>query len=247
MGENLEETWKTAAGHVLELFRTESPQAAFQYLDRLAADLGLAGQMGPPAGFREVAGQLYWQHKALPEAVAVSEEAIRRLEEALRGAEPVEETLIRPLGGTCYNLASFCWPGWDEPGITVGAEELKAGRRAADRCLALRLAPAHAGFRFGYSPSMAHWVVGAYQLADSHWPEAWRSFEDAARLNREDGGEDVLERGYGCLAALLEEPSSRDAQTAWEALLTHLEKREGDEHAGFFRQQLITAQRVFTC
>src|SRR5688572_28629246 len=114
MTDSAEERWKEAAGRLLELFRTAGGAAAFQYLDRLAADVGAVDPVGPPPGFREVARHLYWQHKALSESVAVWEETVRRLDDAVRHTTgPPDERLIVPLGGSCYNLASLAWPGWD--------------------------------------------------------------------------------------------------------------------------------------
>src|SRR4051794_14434977 len=126
MPDNPNEKWEAPAERVLALLRAGDPDAAFEYLDSLA-EVGEASPAGPPSGFRETAGILYWRHRALPEFVTLSRETARRLEAQASASAAPDERVVRPLAGTYYNLAAFAWPGWDEPGITVSPAELAAG------------------------------------------------------------------------------------------------------------------------
>ena len=109
-------------------------------------------------------GDRYWKRKELSNSLTIGFAAA---EHALAEATRLESTdaqqaaTLREAGRKLlYNCASFSWPGWDEPGITVGAPELAAGRAAADRNLALTL-----GLARGPLPlSRANWMVGAHLL-----------------------------------------------------------------------------------
>lgn len=146
--------WTAAAERFLELSRSGRSRDAYAHLDSLVS----AGDPnhGWIAVYRGTGNALYWQHQALAEYVTLSREIIRRLQAALDSPEAAgsRENLVRPLGGECYNLASFAWPGWDEPGIVVGPAELAAGREAAGLCLEIRCDPANRDVAFGYTPAM---------------------------------------------------------------------------------------------
>ncbi len=236
--------WQPAAERVVALLRSDDPGEAFAFLDSLAsAD---DSQRNWIAAFRGTGNVLYWQHKALKEYVILSREIIRRLHEALitQSDGGDREALVRPLGGECYNLASFAWPGWDEPGITVGPEELSAGREAAALCLEIRTDPANQGVAFGYTSAMAYWVVAAYALSDRSYSRAVDLFSQAADLERNAGEHGLLNAGYAALARWLASPST-ETEAAFTSVLEQLAARVGDEDAAFYREQLLTARRVF--
>jgi hypothetical protein len=238
--------WDAVAARVLELLRGGRGNAAFAMIEQAAMSGGEAAA-GPNPGFREVGLALYWKHRALPEFLTLQREHRRRLEAALAACDnpTAASPLVRALAGSYYNLASFAWPGWDEAGIVIGPEELAAGRDAALRCLDLRRNPAHAAVPFGYTPAMAHWMVGAYHLAAREWDAARAEFGEARRLNREAGAVDVLEAGYLALCDALERPDDPSASAAFAAVITQLEARDEDEDAACYRQQLLSARRVF--
>ncbi len=233
--------WAGAAEAAVGCLRGGDLAGALDAIDRAAP--GLPAPM-PETGLHEVAGLCYWQHRDLPAYVALSRERLRRLELlAVHGNPDEQRRAVRALGGTNYNLAAFAWPGWDEPGIRVGNAEREAGRAAAEACLAIRTDPANAEVPFGYSPSMAQWVVGAWQLDAGDYVSARDTFARCITLDREAGADDALSRGYHNLARLL--AGAEGAGAEWDAVLAELAARP-DEDAGFFRQQLLTAQRVFT-
>jgi hypothetical protein len=232
---------------VLQLLRASGEGEAFAYLDSLPATASSEG--GAPAPipeFRKVADQLYWKRQALTEFVILYQEHVRRLETALKAA-PNEEARGKwnlALGGCCYNLASFTWPGWNDPGIVVRPMELGVGRQAAARCLEIRKNELKRADSFGYTLAMAHWVVGAHHMAIGDFEPARQQFVLERQCDQETGSDDSLARGYLALASLLERPYGRAAQSGFQEIVDALEAGD-DEDAGFYREQLLTARRVF--
>jgi hypothetical protein len=238
--------WEPLAGRVLALLRAGDHAGAYDALEREAP----AVTAGDPAadrftGFRKVSGLLYWTHRALPEYVALCLEHIRRVEAALAGAAGEERAaLVKTLGGTYYNVASFTWPGWDEKDVAPGPAEVQIGREAALRCLEIRIDPANADVAFGYTVSMARWVAGAHHLP--HNPElARQQFALARALDLETGQDDTLNAGYLALVDLME-GRAEAAEEAWDSVMSILEDRApADEDAVFCRNQLLTARRFY--
>jgi hypothetical protein len=238
--------WDAVAVQALDLLRAGPERKAFAVIDQQADAMASDAAVGPNPGFREVGPALYWKHRALPAFLALQREHLRRLEASLTGCEEAAVApLVRALGGSYYNLASFAWPGWEEPGIVIDAEALAAGRAAALRCLEIRRDPAHAAVPFGYTLAIAHWMVGAYHLAAREWDAARESFAQAQRLKQEAGEADVLEAGYLALTDVLERPEDTAAVTAFEGILAQLAARPEDADAACYRQQLVSARRVF--
>jgi hypothetical protein len=222
------------ARRTLELARAGDDAAAWREIDDFAARGDVTPAVpGPAAGFREIGRELFWTHKALPEYVRLQQEQLRRY-----GDDPA---YVRNVTGVLYDLASFTWPGW---GDAVRPQDQDAGRRAAERCVALREDPAHADVEFGVTPAMAHWVVGAHALAAGDVAGARSAFERARERNVEDGADDAIDRGYLALADLVERPEDTAASARLEWVLAELGERD-DEDAGFIREQLVTARGIF--
>ena len=140
----------------------------------------------------------------------------------------------------CYDLASFTWPGWDEPGIKVTQSDMWAGLDAAKANLRLGKE-----LNKGDLPlSRAHWMLGAHLMAARRWPEAIEHFERATKyaetaVSRPDA---LLSVGFATLTALLERPGDMAAAARLEeikAALTPL------EHGPDFVSQIETAAAVF--
>lgn len=140
------------------------------------------------------------------------------------------------------NVASFTWPGWDEPGIAISPEQMRQGlmfARYGVRQLH-ELDPTAAQMAFTY------WFLGAQLLADGQYAEALHVFE-AARASNLEAGDDPDERlmleGYIVLAKLLAGQASCGEDT-FSGAVAALRSR-GTEDAQFYAQQLITARAVF--
>jgi len=122
------------------------------------------------AAARQVRQALYWEKKDLASYVVVT---THLLDTALANSKGDSETAAffaaRSLG-LSYDIASFTWPGWNEPGVVVTPTLQAAGLDAAR--LTFKLA------QEGQSPEgvrkAAHFILGAQLLAAGEPAEAIR-------------------------------------------------------------------------
>lgn len=137
-----------------------------------------------------------------------------------------------------YNIASFTWPGWDEPGITIGDQELDIGLGAARTNLRLAR-ELHAG---PLAEGRALWMLGCHLLARRDHAAALARFEAAVAAFQDASkpDEELLALGFQQLTRLLGgEPA---AATAMRDTLGRLRQLE---HGAVFAGQIETAHRCF--
>src|ERR1700733_3894038 len=77
---------------------------------------------------------LYWKEKNLPAVVGLATAGIQAGEAIAVGGENAHDVLC-VVKGLYFDVASFTWTGWDEPGITPTAEDLSLGLAAARKNL----------------------------------------------------------------------------------------------------------------
>lgn len=142
--------------------------------------------------------------------------------------------------GIAYNLASFTWPGWDEPGIELDGTARRTGLDAAHTNLRL----AHELGRGEVPLSRARWVLGAQQMANGDLAGARENFAEAATLAQaaDAEGESLLSQAFAMQCERLQSPADTGLQRRYEALKAQLATQE---HGDFFCQQLDTAWAVF--
>ena len=128
-----------------------------------------------------------------------------------------------------FDVGSFCWIGWDEPGVTIDAAAATAGSRAA----VFNLELAERLDRPSGPRSAAHWLVGAHALAAGDTTAAISAFETALRFARDAGDLELelLALGYVAIANGEKPNTDRFAGIA-----------DGDALAA----QLHTAWRIFS-
>lgn len=130
---------------------------------------------------------LYWSEKDLGTLVQVGRRAL---------SYAADEAHLGFVKSIAYDVGSFCWPGWNEPGIAPGPDALALGAEAA----ALNLALAERLHRPALVFANAHWLVGAYELAAERSDEALRSFERAHAFAADDRPTELLMSGYVAMA-----------------------------------------------
>jgi len=165
---------------------------------------------------------VYWARKNVPAVVQLGAAAV---DFAGRSSD---EGVLGLLKGIAYDVGSFCWIGWDEPGVVIDDNTRAAGHRAA----LLNLELAERLDRPSRPRSAAHWIVGAHELAAGRRDESVGCFEASARYAREGGdlGAELLALGYIAIAHGQQPDVSGFAGI-----------EDGDEYAA----QLRTASRVF--
>jgi len=193
---------------------------------------------GPPLevakAFHALGKALYWKDKDLIHARRVLEEGIEyaKATDADEGAQGVRKAMN-------YDLASFCWPGWDEALIEITEDDVTAGERAADENLRMAVALSR-----GDAPmANAHFMVGAYRLSRRRMTDALISF--AHFRSHASASQDVastrLADGYLALTEWLN--GDEDAEETFVGIVDRL-KASTDKNEVYFAQQLQTAAKV---
>ena len=129
------------------------------------------------------AKERYWKSRDLPSARRLLEEGIALAR--LHGLKGEEKALN-------YDLAAFCWHGWDEPGIVVSPDDSAAGGRAAEENLRLAQELGRPAVPMGN----AWWMVGAYRMQSGDFEGAKAAFETFRTFAEDDPVRLLLAEGY---------------------------------------------------
>lgn len=176
---------------------------------------------------------LYWAQKDVASVVALGRMAIDSgLRRARDAHGEIADRLRLAANMIAYDVSSFTWPGWAEPGVEITPDVMLEGERYA----ALVLELAEALGRPHDALARANWIVGAHHLAAGRHGDATSAFDASAEHGRahDDDGLELLALGYGAIA--------RNDQTDLNEVIDRIRTVEhGDE----FAQQLETARDVF--
>ncbi len=176
----------------------------------------------------------YWERKDLGEAVHIARDAIKRGQQVAEQEPDPDRSgyLLGQVKGLAYDLGSFTWIGWDEPGIEIDESARAAGLDAARLNLALAT-------KLGRGPdrmAAAHWLLGGQLLAAGDRVAAADAFRTAAAgaEQADEAGLRLLSRGFAALAR-----SDRSELDAVRAELAEV------PDGPLYVDQLDTADRVF--
>lgn len=178
----------------------------------------------------------YWVEKDLHLATGIGYAGVSRLLAAAADAsEEAAFGLRSSAKAILYNLASFTWIGWGEPGVTVTENEAAAGLAAArmNTALAVQLD------KGPLAESRGHWMIAAHLLTSGAATDAIAEFERAAALAEEAGADSEvdLSDAFAGLAVLT---VSGDAGRMDAALVRLRHHEHGDDLCA----QVETAQQV---
>ena len=221
----------------LDLLAQSDTYAVIEYLaqqpDRLTA----------AKTYVELVRHCYWQQKDLPLTVMLARAGIQHgLTTAHTTASADSAYELRSLAKTlAYDLASFTWPGWDEPGIVTDASQVAVGLDAAK--LNLRLARELE--KGGLPLARAYWMLGAQCVAHQQYVQAKAHFADSAHHAQATGesAEALLAQAFAALTDVLAAPDD-PAPRQTLADLKHQLAAQPDGEA--FVSQADTALRVFS-
>jgi len=146
------------------------------------------------------------------------------------------------------NVASFTWPAWQEPGITVMPQQCRDGLQFAR--MSVRLA---AELELPVDKqSFTGWFLGAQLIANGLYDEAITSLA-ATRVfaQQTDNAESIaMLDGYAAMAVILkhkdttEVPEAGDATRTFDAAVAKLNVID-NEDAAFYAKQLVDVRRFF--
>jgi hypothetical protein len=183
---------------------------------------------------------LYWTHKDISAVVTLSRAGIAHLLKIAQQSPentPEADRAGHEAKALAYNLGSFTWPGWAEPGIVLTPADIVAGFEAAR--LNLRLAEEL--HRPEKAKAKAHWLLGAHQLSAADFASAADSFRTgkthAAQSDDPMLGE-MLD-GYLLLTHVLADPQNEQARRDFDAAVMAL-RNASFEDAREYANQLTT-------
>jgi hypothetical protein len=181
----------------------------------------------------KLAAFFYRKQKDVTSMIIAGETGIRLgLAAAQTAQNPTKiQTAVKILA---YNVGANCWPGWDDPGISITPADIAAGLRIAEQSRRLVESLDLGAEQTGH----AEWLAGALKLAAGERDEAGAAFDQAVRAFKSAGlpAEAAMSAGYKALAGGRAEDLA-EALAALRALATE----DGD----FYAAQLQTAQRIF--
>lgn len=221
---------------LLKLIHRNGPELAVKQLNFQDDTLRAMDTYG------EVVKHLYWQDKDLPNTIALAQGGIAH------GLEKADETdndelafeLRAKAKGIAYNLASFTWPGWDEPDFEISTEQAAIGLEAAQTNLDLAVMLERDDLRHSY----AHWMLAAQQLAAGEHAAAKASFQSAAEFGKQAKrpSAELLGTGFAALVDLLGSPGDAGLGAALDGIKDQLGTIE---HGADYIKQIETAWKVF--
>lgn len=215
--------------------------AAIEHIQRDGTPLEIAGR------YQSFIPDLYWKAHDLPAIIAIGRAGIIYcLGQSLAvdiSAESAEK--LRSIAkGIAYNVGSFSWPGWEEPGIAPTVADLIVGMDCAR--LNLRLA-----IELKKPPvalSKAHWLVGAHALTSENFELAEREFRLARdvlpAIDEASKNLQWLNQGFLAVAQMCSNPADAAATARFEQIIAELRADNGDD-AKVYLPQLMSARRLF--
>ena len=182
------------------------------------AEVDLAAQ---PKAYTEAMRRAYWEDKDLSAAMAIAWAGISRLLALAHKSAPEQAYELRSQAKVLsYDLASFTWAGWDEPGIVITPPEARAGCAAARANLTMAKE-----LEKGELPrARAHWLLGAHELAAGRPDDARTNFEMAVTLAKAAGSEGASEAKLArAFVVLTDLAASAATEAELEAALKELQ------------------------
>ncbi len=190
-----------------------------------------------PDAYSEAMRHAYRQDKDLSGAMAIAWAGIGRLLALAHESEPGRARELRSQAQRLtYDLASFTWAGWDEPGIVITPPEARAGCAAARANLALALQLEQGELL----QARAYWMLGAHELAAGRPEDARASFEAAAGLSAAAGPDGAAEAALASAFAVLADLS--EGLAGETDLLTAVERLRSTPGGAELAEQVTTAR-----
>jgi hypothetical protein len=222
---------------IQELLRNGDSFAAVEYIQRNSMPLEIA------AKYKSISSDLYWKAHDLGAMITIGRAGILYcLSQA--GSVNISAELVEKLRsvakGLAYDIGSFTWPGWEEPGIDPTSEQLAVGLDCARLNLRLAIELNKPADRI----SMAHWLLGAHALVVHDFDFAEKEFQRARDvLPVVDTTAKAME-GYLALSRIGKDKLDAASQARFAEITAGLGGQKDDDGASYFTQ-LMAARRLF--
>jgi hypothetical protein len=226
---------------IQELLRAGDSFAAIEHIQRQGDSLEIA------ARYQSLLSELYWKAHDLPAVLVVGHAGILHcLGQSLIAGTSAEniEKLRSIAKALAYDIGSFTWAGWEEPGIDPTPDQLAVGLDCAELNLRLAIELRKPSNRL----AMAHWLVGAHALAARDADMAITHFQLARAVLpvKDDASKtlDLCNGGYLALARLCKNATDASLQANFNEIIAQLNALP-DKEVSFYVSQLMTARRLF--
>jgi hypothetical protein len=186
------------------------------------------------------------KEKDLAAFVRLSQAGIHyELTMAQLGADAKDIDALRSAAKTlAYDLAAETWPGWGEGALPSTKAQQAIGRDAAKLNLRLARALKKGAMR----ESLAHWMLGAHELAAGEHLRAMSNFVASMKKAQEakEPGIALSARGFVAVT-LIVKGEDQLGHTELAAVKAELKKRAaaGDKDAAFYASQFDPALKAF--
>jgi hypothetical protein len=223
----------------LDLLSQSDTFAVIEFLDQQEEQLRVAKT------YAELVKHIYWKEKNVPDMVALARAGIQYALAA--GSTVFKRDLVLTLllrseaKSIAYNLASFTWIGWDEPGIILDKTDQCYGLEAARMNLRLAFELDKGDMRI----SRGYWMEGAQLMAAAELVKSRESFERATTYAVRAGekGDELIATGFELLVDKLQDPQALKTKKALSGVKDQLLQIE---HGQMYVDQIDTAWRVFS-
>ncbi len=198
----------------------------------------ISDPMDAAHAFGESMKTAYWTQRDLGLVTAIAYAgASRLLAEAQNSGKDAGYELRCSAKALMYDLASFTWAGWNEPGVQIRESDAAAGLAAARSNLVMAVDLD----RGDLAISRAHWMLGAQQLTSGALADAAAEFQSARQRGEIAGSEAEVELAAAFLALTRLGQGVSGARQELESSLKHLAEVENGD---MFVSQVETARSV---
>ena len=222
----------------LQCLKEADTFTAIEFLNQQAEPLIVAET------YNDLVKELYWQQRAITQVVAMSRAGIQycfdQAEKVAAADMESAYTLRSAAKQLAYNLASYTWPGWNEPDIELAPLHVTAGLDAARVNLRLALE-----LDKGDLPlSRAYWMLAGHLLAAKAVNGAEANYRRAAMYaDRTDEEIDrLLALAFAALAHWTLKPKSNGRRQNYKKAREDL---AAVEDGAAYQEQLDNARDVF--
>ncbi len=168
----------------------------------------------------------YWENKNLALATALAYAGAGQLLSAAGSAgQEASFDLKCRAKALMYDLASFTWVGWGEPGLLLTDADASAGLGAAQTNLAMAVELG----RGDLAVSRAYWMLGAHLLTSGIFDRALTAFDSSREFSERAGARAEAELAVAFDAVTRLARGEDGADAALSASMSRLEAIEGGD------------------